>query len=311
MDVFILLCTLLFWISLSLSLWYFYAYAKKKKQIDYNMEEILLVESDIKGKRDAFIIRVIKKSLTYADDFSAIGQRVNFFSESHEVSNWLKKAGNPLDLTVETFQGLKMFLTFCGFVAGMLFIVLGLPFAELSVVIFPVTGYFLPILIVKNKAKSRQEKLRYDLPDFLDTISVSLSAGVSLDQALRQIINFFSGPIHEEFKRFNQEIDLGVEREVAYRNLLERNDNQEFQTLIKSLIQGMKLGVPIATTFKHQANDMRIIRKELVKEKASKASPKITLITTFLVMPTAVFLIGGLMIMNMFFGENSMLNMFK
>lgn len=69
----------------------------------------------------------------------------------------------------------------------------------------------------------------------------------------------------------------------------------------------MQLGVPIATTFKLQANDMRVIRKEQIKEEAAKASPKITLITTFIVMPTAIFLIGGLMIMNMFMGENNVL----
>ncbi len=80
----------------------------------------------------------------------------------------------------------------------------------------------------------------------MDTVSTSLQAGVSLDNALREVIRYFDGPIREEFSRFNQEIDLGVPREKAYRELLKRNDNEEFQSLIKALIQGMDLGIPIA-----------------------------------------------------------------
>ncbi|WP_279401391.1 type II secretion system F family protein [Piscibacillus salipiscarius] len=115
----------------------------------------------------------------------------------------------------------------------------------------------------------------------MDTISTSLQAGVSLDQALREVILHFDGPIREEFSRFNQEIDLGVPREKAYRELLKRNDNDEFQSLIKGLIQGLQLGIPIAQTFKVQADDLRQIRQEQVKELAAKASPKVTLVTTF------------------------------
>ena len=104
---------------------------------------------------------------------------------------------------------------------------------------------------------------------------------------------------------------MGVPREEAYRQLMERNSNPEFQSLIKSLIQGLKLGVPIATTFKLQADDMREIRKEQVKEKAAKASPKITLITTFIIAPTAMLLVGGLMVMNLLFGDNNIFDLVK
>jgi len=172
-------------------------------------------------------------------------------------------------------------------------------------------GYFLPILYLKTRVRRRQEQLRYDLPDFLDTVSVSLQAGLGLDQTLQEVTRYFDGPLREEFSRYQQEISLGVPRENAYRNLLKRNDNPEFQRLIKALIQGMKLGVPIATTFKIQADEMRRIREEQVKEKAAKASPKITLITTFIILPTAVLLIGGLMIMNMFLGDDGFVNFFR
>jgi tight adherence protein C len=236
---------------------------------------------------------------------------MNFFSENHDVKTWLRKSGNPYQLTVERFQGLKIFLAVVGFFVGMLSFIIGLPFSQYAIVFNPLIGYFLPIFLVKKQAKKRQEALRLELPDFLDTISTSLQAGVSLDQALREVIRFFDGPIREEFSRFNHEIDLGVQREIAYRNLLDRNDNQEFQSLIKALIQGLKLGVPIATTFKVQAEDMRQIREEQVKELAAKASPKVTLVTTFVVAPVSILMVAGLMILNLIYGENSLLDLLK
>jgi len=77
------------------------------------------------------------------------------------------------------------------------------------------------------------------------------------------------------------------------------------------LIQGEQLGVPISNTFRQQSDEMRKLKKEKVKEKASKASPKVTLITTFLVMPSALILIGGLMVINMYTQNKGLFQMFQ
>ncbi|WP_433746734.1 type II secretion system F family protein [Falsibacillus pallidus] len=311
MDTLILLCVILFWFFVVLGIRNWYLYTTRKKQLSLHLEEQLKSPDDMYRRKETLSSKALKRVTKYADDFSSIGQRINFFSENHEVDEWLRKAGNPLELTVERFQGIKMFLAFAGLIAGIVLFIIQFPLSQFALAFLPILGYAAPIFIVKRQAKKRQEELRYDLPDFLDTMSVSLQAGIGLDQALREVIRFFDGPLREEFSRFLYEIDLGVPREQSYRELLARNDNPEFQTLIKSLIQGIKLGVPIATTFKLQADDMREVRREQVKEKAAKASPKITLITTFIVAPTAMLLIGGLMVMNLLFGHNSFFDLVK
>lgn len=311
MDAIIILCVFLIVVFIAVSLREWYKYSQEKQQLKKHVKDFALQEKYMIKKRETTFEKLLKRVFKFGDDFSSLGQRINFFSENHEIDDLLRKSGRPYDLSTERFQGIKIFLTFVGFFAGILLFILGFPFSQYMILLFPIAGYFGPILSLRRKAKIRQDDLRYELPDFLDTVSVSLQAGIGLDQALREIIVHFEGPLKDEFSRFNQEIDLGVPREQAYQGLLKRNNNPEFQTLIKSLIQGMRLGVPIATTFQLQANDMRRIRREQVKEKAAKASPKITLITTFLVAPTAIILIGGLMLMNMLFGENGMLNLFS
>jgi tight adherence protein C len=305
MDAWIITCLFLFLLSFAIFLKESYRYSVEKEKLINHLHE----QSGTKGyeirKRETSSEKWIKKLLARSDDYSALGQRINFFSESHEVEEWLLKAGRPFDLTMERFQGAKILMALLGIIAGLLFFVLGFPFATYGLFFWPMLGYFLPIILLKKTAKERQNQIRYDLPEFLDTMSVTLQAGVSLDHSLRSIIQFFQGPLQEEFSRFNQELDLGVPREKAYLNLLRRNDNPEFQLLIKALIQGMRLGVPIAVTFKIQSENMRRIRKELIKEKAAKASPKVTLITTFVVAPTAIALIGGLMVLNIL-GNTSM-----
>ena len=310
MDALILILVILFWLFTGLGIRHWYVYNKEKKQLVTHLVETTNTFGFRKKKRETMLGKLIKKISKYADDYADIGQRINFFSEPDEIENLLRKANYPLDLTLERFQGLKIFLAITGFFLGVLCIVIGLPFSQYGIIFFPLIGYIGSILLLKSKAKARQDELKYDLPDFLDTVSVSLQAGVGLDQTLHEVVKYFDGPLKEEFSRFNHEINLGVPREEAYRSLLKRNDSPEFQTLIKSLIQGMKLGVPIATTFKTQAEDMRVMRKELVKEKAAKASPKITLITSFIITPAAIMMIAGLMILNLIYGDNSILNIF-
>ncbi|MEW4328477.1 type II secretion system F family protein [Rossellomorea marisflavi] len=312
MDAIIIIAIIIFWITFIIAVRHYSVYLKEKRMLLEHVSEMSDVDfynSKKSGKKNKKSI--IQKLTKYADEFSEIGQRINFFSENQDVRDWLRKSGNKYNLSVEQFQGLKIVLLLIGFFAGFLSLIIGLPFGAYTLIFYPLIGYFLPILLVRSQAKKRQEALRYDLPDFLDTISTSLQAGVSLDQALREVIRFFDGPLKEEFSRFNHEIDLGVQRETAYRNLLERNDNPEFQSLIKALVQGLKLGVPIATTFKVQAEDMRQFREEKVKELAAKASPKVTLVTTFVVAPVSILMIAGLMLLNLIYGENSILKIFS
>ncbi len=306
-----ILSVILFLLFFLLGLRHLYVYKQERRKVAAHIYEV--AASDLKkgrGKR-TLLAWMIRKFSEHADDYAGLGRRINFFSEDDEIEKLLYKAGNPYDLTVSQFQGTKMALTVAGFGTGVLGLVLGLPLAQFGLFVLPLAGYFGTIFSLRIAAKARQDELAYDLPDFLDTVSVSLQAGVGLDQALRGILQHFHGPLQEEFTRFLYEVDLGIEREAAYRSLLARNDSPEFLAFIKALIQGQKLGVPISTTFKIQAEDMRRIRFEKVKEKAAKASPKVTLITTLIVTPTAMIMIAGLVILNLLYGDNAVLDIFK
>ncbi len=311
MDSLILIIIILFWLTFALGMGNLYSYTKQKAVLKLHMNEIAVTSSLMKVKKNRLSDRIMSFLSRYADDFSSLGERINFFSESDEVEILLRKAGNPFNLSVSRFQGFKIVCVILGFVTGAFLVILGFPMANIAFVTLPFLGFFIPIMVIRSKARKRQEQLRSDMPDFLDTVSISLQAGSNLDSSIKESINYFTGPIQEEFSKFIQEIELGVPREKAYMELLKRNDNEEFQSFIKSLIQATKLGVPMAATFKSQSEDIRKISLEQVKEKAAKASPKVTLITSFIIAPLIMLLIIGLVILNMIYGEDSIINLFS
>ena len=310
MDGIIALTVILAVLAIGIALRSMYVFTIQRKDLKGYVVETL-DSFDVFERKITRREKMLTKMLKYADDFTDLGQRINFFSENADVEKLLIQAGYPYQLTVERFQGLKMFLLIVGTIIGGISLILGLPYSQFMVILLPILGYMGVVMWLRSKAKKRQEEISYQLPDFLDTMSVTLQAGVAMDQAIRDIIPYFEGPVKEEFGRFIQEVGVGVARSEAYRTLLIRNDSKEFQILIKSLIQGERLGVPIADTFKQQAEEMRKLKKEMIKEKAAKASPKVTLVTTFLILPSALVLIGGLMMINMFNENKGIFDLFQ
>lgn len=217
----------------------------------------------------------------------------------------LVQAGNPMGLRLESFHGLRFVLGFGSLCFCIVYSFLGFPFALMLLILLPLSGFMFPNLWLWFRAKERQDIISATMPDFLDTVSITLQAGVSMDSALRQVTQQMAGPLSEEIQRFSREIDLGVTRHHAFQNLLNRNTSKELEMLVNSLMQGSDLGVPVSTTFRLQAEDLRSKRGFRAKEKAAKASPQITLVTTFLVAPAVFFLIIGLLILNVLYNPEA------
>lgn len=217
----------------------------------------------------------------------------------------LVKAGNPMRLNLEQFYGMRLATFIICFFIGWFYFILGFSYSLLVFLFLPVLGFVLPNLWLRYVAKDRQEIISASMPDFLDTVSVSLRAGASLDGALKQVGEQMEGPLSDEINHLNREIALGVPREKAYENLLSRNDSRELEILVQSLIQGSELGVPVSKTFRIQAEDLRSMRGFKAKEKAAKASPKITLVTTMTIVPSVFLLIVGLLVLNFIYNPGA------
>lgn len=243
--------------------------------------------------------RATELLLRAARQCTPLGQRISFGSDEEQAGRLLALAGSPMAMTPTDFRGLKAALSLGGMMAGTMLSLLGV--SPLLTVALAVTGFFSPELWLRQAANRRQQSIGAALPDFLDMMSVCLQAGMPQDPALHLVAQRFPGPLSQELLHFCQEVEIGVTRVEAYKNLLVRNRCKELEVLVQALIQGAQLGVPIATTFAIQARDMRALRGHRAKELAGKASPKITLVTTFLVTPAVFLFIIGLLVLNLIF----------
>ncbi|CAM3502951.1 type II secretion system F family protein [Hydrogenibacillus schlegelii] len=247
-------------------------------------------ESLRKKERPSRLQRLMRLLLRTAPRFSAWGSRIDFASSDADVQRLLLYAGQPLGMTVEQFQGLKILLALLGFLSGLMLMIIGFPFGPLWPVLLPLAGYGGSIYWLRRSADARQDEITRSLSDFLDIMSVTLKAGLPLDRALALVAQGIGGPLREEWEFFLQRLALGHPREQVWGALIARNRSAEFQALIKALIQGHRLGTPVSETFAFHAEQMRRIRREKAKEAAAKAAPKISFVTTLLIVPATMFL---------------------
>lgn len=283
-------------IFLFISFLYFFLYIAKK-------ENLLIAQGYSKEKRKKSSLRkvLLDPLVKWGVKAGPVGMKYPLFLNVPKHEQWLKEAGRPLEMTLESFFGFRFVCILIGLSVGSIYTFLGMPFALFILLLSILLGFIGPSIWLFVSAKRRQEAISMMMPDFLDTVSVTLQAGVSLDGALRHVTNQFEGPLSEEIDRYNKEIELGVPRKTAYLNLNDRNSSKELQTLVNALIQGSSLGVAVARTFKLQAEDLRSTRGFKAKEKAAKANPQVTLVTTFFIAPAVFGFIMGLIVLNIIY----------
>jgi len=204
----------------------------------------------------------------------------------------LDYAGNPPYWTVERIfetKGLGLIvLGVLGVVAGTA--LGGWSGAILGGLVGAAVGYFIPDVVVYDLSERRQEQIRRTLPDILDTLIVSVEAGLGFDAALAQVTRYGRGPLAGEFARLLQETQLGRSRVDALRALGQRTNVVELRAFCAILVQATELGVPIANVLREQANQMRVRRRQRAEERAQKVPVKILFPLVFCLLP-AVFIV--------------------
>jgi len=157
-------------------------------------------------------------------------------------------------------------------------------------------GYFLPTLILKQLIGSRQKKIQQALPDALDLLVVCVEAGQGLNAALKRVSDDFklSCPaLAQELNLVNLEINAGLEREQALRNLADRTGVDEVASLCSILIQSDRFGTSVATALKVQSETLRTTRRQKLEELAAKTPVKLIFPLILFIFPAIMVVILG------------------
>lgn len=220
----------------------------------------------------------------------------------------LDLAGSPPGWDVDRILGLQALGLLAGLAAGAATPALaGAPLRWTLVLTLSLAllGWFAPMLWVHHVGTARTERLRAELPDAIDLLTISVEAGLAFDAALAQVARNTEGPLAQEFFRVLQEMQIGTGRIDALRALSERTDLEELRIFVGAMVQAESFGIPIANVLRTQSSQMRIKRSQRAEEQAQKVPVKILFPLIFCIMPALFIVVLGpaaIQIMNEFRG---------
>ena len=152
--------------------------------------------------------------------------------------------------------------------------------------------FMLPELVVSFMAGKRKEKIFLGLPDALDLMTVCVEAGLGQDQAMRRVteeLDKTHPTIALEFDMCNKQLQMGKTREAVLQDLGSRNGVDDLKTFAQVLIQVDRFGTSVATALRTQSEAMRVRRRQIAEEKASKTAVK-------LLFPLVLFIFPGIFV---------------
>ena len=162
-------------------------------------------------------------------------------------------------------------------------------------------GFVVPGVWLSRKGGARQKEIRRELPETIDLMAISVQAGMGLEAAIELASQSVPGPLGDELHRLLQEIQLGSSRRQALHQLRDRTDVQELSSFALALIQADSIGSPIAEVLQSNSARMRLIRRQVAREKAAKLPVKLLIPMMLFIFPALfVVIIGpaGISIMN-------------
>ena len=283
-------------------------FGKKGKEEDNNLKRMKsigkeVVTAEYKNIESSFYDRNIKPLVKKLSNLDAQGNKQTKSArkrqETEKLALQLRKAG--IHMSTGSFTYLKTAVAVVGTIV----------FTGIGVLLMDVTNYFwfviiigsvfsvlAPTLILKQKIKGHQNAIRAQLPDTLDLLSVCMEAGLSFDASLLKVSERMEGPLIDELVTVFKQIQLGKSRNDALKALSDSTDVDELKTFVSAVIQANTLGIPITNVLAAQADQLRVAKREKIREVAAKVPTKMTIPTVLLILPAIICVIMGPVIIN-------------
>jgi tight adherence protein C len=227
---------------------------------------------------------------------SHMGGRLSSASSAGTAEKRLAMAGNPGDLKLTDWMGVKMLV---GIATGVImFLIFGLlaagiiPGIFLGLVGFGI-GYIVPEFWLGGRIKARQKLILKMIPDTLDLLTISVRAGLGFDAALAKVVEKLPGPLTDEFRRALAEVRVGKARRDALRDMVPRTNVQPLSNFIGAIIQAETLGVSISKVLQVQSEQLRIERRQRAEEQAARAPIKMLFPLVGCIFPSLFIVILG------------------
>lgn len=151
-----------------------------------------------------------------------------------------------------------------------------------------------PMLVIRQKAKTRTEAFTTQLPSALQLMANNIRAGGSLQHAIAAVVRQMADPIRTEFLLVQQAIQLQVPVAAALERVRDRIGLPEFGSVVVACKVAAEAGADLDRVFESIARelveDRQFVKALQAASSEGKASAKVMTAVPFVIMGLVGFL---------------------
>lgn len=215
------------------------------------------------------------------------------FGGDESVVRRLRQAGD--DATVAAFRSRQLLWATLGAMAGVLLIVIAArsvavqPVAVVLLgVVLAVAGLVLPEQLLARRAKQRMARIAAELPTVLEFLSLALSAGENVRDAIRRVAQIGSGELSKELANVVTDVELGLPLSDALTEMAASLEHAPLSRAIEQLTVALDRGSPLVDVLRAQAQDSRDDAKRTLLEAAGRKEVAMLVPLVFLILPVTI-----------------------
>jgi len=209
------------------------------------------------------------------------------------IARRLRQAGSAA--TVERFRGEQLAWAGAAFVVATALAIAAPTFSGLPPVVrvvFPAVaaalGAVLRDWMLQRRARRRLSRISSELPTVLEFLTLSLTAGEGMLDAIRRIASAGSGELPGEFAQVVAAVGAGVPLGRALADLRDGLDHPALSRAVDQVLGALDRGAPLAGVLRAQAGDAREEAKRTIIELAGRKEIAMLVPLIFLILPVTV-----------------------
>jgi tight adherence protein C len=197
--------------------------------------------------------------------------------------------------SVQSFRTQQLVWGMCGAIAGLAvaasvarFQAAPLPLGIAIVLLFAFIGIVLKDYALQRSAKARVARMASELPTVLEFMTLSLSAGEGILDAIRRISKISGGELAGELGTVISAVNTGLPFGDSLRSLAADLQLPAFSRCVDQIAGALERGTPLAEVLRAQAQDVRDDAKRELLEVAGKKEVGMLVPLVFLILPTTI-----------------------
>jgi tight adherence protein C len=221
------------------------------------------------------------------------GALVAVFGGDDSVERRLHQAG--WTLTVEALRGRQLLAGVAGAAVGILLALGASRSVPVSPLLFGVIvavslaiGVLLPDQLLLRAARARRARIASELPTVLEFLTLSLSAGEAVLDALRRVARVGNGDLAREVGVVVAQVNAGVPLVRALERCADDIQLPALSRTVDQLVGALERGTPLVDVLQAQAQDSRDDAKRALLESAGKKEIAMMVPLVFLILPVTV-----------------------